>query len=63
MVVVKLVFVALIAVCLLVSYLIKFFFPEEKYKNNPMKRVKIIVRVRLGCFLSSFILLFICLII
>jgi len=59
----KFIALAIIAICALVAYFVKFFLPEEKYKNNPILRTKIIVRVRAACILIALVLLFICIII
>ena len=59
----KFISLAIMLLCALVAYSIKIFLPEHKFKNDPMKRVRIIVRVRLGCILVALVLLFICIII
>lgn len=59
----KFISLGIIVICAIVAFIIPLFFPEEKYKNNPMKRVKIIVRTRLVCILVILVLLLICIII
>ncbi len=59
----KFIALALIAISAIVAFLIGFFLPETKYKDAPMKRVKILVRVRLVCILVILVLLLICIII
>ncbi len=59
----KLIAFAIIVVCVLVAMMIGYFVPEAKFKKDPMARVKIIARVRVGCFLLMLILALICIII
>lgn len=56
----KLILLGIMVVAGLVAFVIKFFVPEIKYKNNPMQRIKIISRVRVGCVLIILVLLLIC---
>ena len=58
----KFISLALIVMCVLCAMMIGYFIPERKYKNNQMARVKIIARVRVGCFLVMLVLVLICII-
>ena len=57
----KIISLVIIAVCVVVALAIPIFFPEHKYKGNTMQRIKILVRIRAGCFLLMLVLLLICL--
>lgn len=59
----KLISVGVFIICAIIAFLIKYFLPEAKYKNDPMQRIKILVRVRVICFVLMLILLFICIVI
>ncbi len=59
----KFIALAIIVVCVIVAISCSWFFPEAKYKNDPMKRVKILTRIKLGCFLIMLVLALICIII
>lgn len=60
---VKFIAMAIIILCVIIALIIGYFFPEYKYKNNPMARIKIVARIRIGCFLTMLILALICIII
>ena len=63
MVHVKLAFLIIMAVLAVVFFVTPMFFPERKgNKNNASKRIRIIVRIRMGCFLGMLILLLLCVI-
>ena len=57
---IKLVLVAIMAILGFVMFLVGYVIPESNYKKNPMARVKLIVRIRLGCFITMLVLLLIC---
>lgn len=56
----KLIMVGLMFVAGFVSFVIQFFVPENKYKNNPMQRIRIISKVRVVCVLIILVLMLIC---
>ena len=61
MVRVKLIFFALIVLLSGVIFVTPLFFPERKEnKDNAGRRIRMIVRIRMGCFLAMLILLFFC---
>lgn len=63
MVRVKLVFLVLMILLAAVIFVTPLFFPERKEnKQNAGKRIRMIVRIRMGCFLALLVLLFLCVI-
>ena len=62
MVKVKLVFLIIMVVLTTVFFLTPLFFPENKSDNNHNRRIRMIVRIRMGCFLGILILLLLCVI-
>ena len=63
MVRVKFIFLIIMALLAGVIFATPLFFPERKEnKNNAGKRVRMIVRIRMGCFLGILILLLLCVI-
>lgn len=63
MVKVKLAFLIVMAVLAAVVFFIPLFFPENKSdKAANSKRIRVIVRVRMGCFLGILVLLLLCVI-
>ena len=61
MVRVKLVFLILMVVLACVIFFTPMFFPERKEnKRDAGRRIRIIVRIRMGCFLALLVLLFLC---
>lgn len=63
MVKVKLVFLIIMALLAAVIFFTPMFFPESKAnKNDGGRRIRIIVRIRMGCFLGLLILLLLCVI-
>ena len=59
---VKLVFLAIMAVLAIVIFFTPMFFPEQAGKDEHFKRIKTIVRIRMGCFLVILVLLLLCVI-
>lgn len=58
---VKLVFFVIMVILACVIFVTPLFFPEKKgSKENNGKRIRVIVRIRMGCFLAMLILLFLC---
>ena len=63
MVQVKFVFLIIMAILAGVIFVTPLFFPEKKQnKNNAGRRTRMIVRIRMGCFLGILILLLLCVI-
>ena len=59
----KLVLLAIMCVLASVVFFTPMFFPESKArKNDGGRRTRIIVRIRMGCFLGILILLLLCVI-
>ena len=58
----KIVFFVLIVILAAVIFVSPMFFPEKKDKNTNAKRIRYLVRVRMGCFLAMLILLLLCVI-
>ena len=57
----KLVLLAIMCVLASVVFFTPMFFPERKEnKNNAGRRIRIIVRIRVGCFLGILILMLLC---
>ena len=61
MAVFKIVCVAIAAICAMICFCAKLFISEKKYPNEN-QRLKILVRIRVYCFLAMLILMFICVI-
>lgn len=58
---VKLVFFILMVILACVIFVTPLFFPEKKSgKENNSRRIRTIVRIRMGCFLAMLVLLFLC---
>lgn len=58
---VKLIFLIIMVVLAGIIFVTPLFFPEKKgNKTNNSARLRIIVRIRMGCFLAMLILLFLC---
>lgn len=62
MVKVKLVFLAIMVVLAAIVFVTPLLFPEKRYKDNNQRRIRNIVRIRMGCFLGILILLLLCVI-
>lgn len=63
MVKVKIAFLIIMAVLAAVIFFVPMFFPENKSdKGANSKRIRVIVRVRMGCFLGILVLLLLCVI-
>ncbi len=63
MVRVKLIFLIIMAVLAAVIFVTPLFFPEKKgNKANAGRRTRMIVRIRMACFLAILILLLLCVI-
>lgn len=62
MVKVKLVFLAIMVALAVVIFVTPLIFPEKKYKDSNQRRIRNIVRIRMGCFLGILILLLLCVI-
>lgn len=62
MVKVKLVFLVIMVVLAAVIFVTPILFPEKKYNDNNQRRIRNIVRIRMGCFLGILILLLLCVI-
>ena len=60
MTVAKLVFLGIMTMCAIVAFLAPMFAPEQKYKNNNGKRLRIIVKTRMICFLIFLVMLLLC---
>ena len=61
MVRVKLVFLIIMVLLATVIFVTPLFFPERKEnKQNAGRRIRMIVRIRMGCFLGLLILLLLC---
>ena len=58
----KIVLLVIMALCALVAISIPLLVPEVNDKNKKLTRTKIIVRVRMGCFLTILIALLLCII-
>ena len=58
---IKLIFTGIMFVCAIIAFVIKLFIPEYKYKDNPMRRIILITRIRVGCYIIMMVLLLICL--
>ena len=56
----KLIFLAIMVVLAVVIFVTPMFFPENKSNNNNGRRTRVIVRIRMGCFLGILILLLLC---
>ena len=57
----KLIFLLIMTVLAAVIFVTPLFFPENKSNDNG-RRTRIIVRIRMGCFLGILILLLLCVI-
>ena len=62
MTVAKLIFLVIMAICALISFMAPVFAPEQKYKDNNAKRLRIIVKTRMICFLTFLVMLLLCVI-
>ena len=62
MTVAKLIFLAIMTICAIVAFIAPMFAPEQKYKNNNGKRLRIIVKTRMTCFLIFLVMLLLCII-
>lgn len=62
MVKVKIAFLCIMIVLACVVFFVPLFFPENKSNNNQARRIRIIVRIRMGCFLGILVLLLLCVI-
>jgi Na+/proline symporter len=62
MTVAKLIFLGIMAICALISFMAPVFAPEQKYKDNNAKRLRIIVKTRMICFLTFLVMLLLCVI-
>jgi len=62
MVNVKIAFLIIMAVLALVIFFVPMFFPEKKDKAGNSKRIRVVVRIRMGCFLGILVLLLLCVI-
>lgn len=62
MTVVKLIFLGVMTMCAIIAFLAPVFAPEQKYKNNAGKRLRIIVKTRMTCFLVFLVMLLLCII-
>jgi len=62
MTVAKLIFLCIMAICALISFMAPLFAPEQKYKDNNAKRLRIIVKTRMICFLTFLVMLLLCVI-
>ena len=58
----KIIFLIIMTVLAAVIFVTPMFFPENKSNNNNGKRIRMIVRIRMGCFLGILVLLFLCVI-
>lgn len=56
---VKLVFLVLMIILAGVIFVTPMLFPEKKSNNNA-KRIRVIVRIRMGCFLGFLLLMLLC---
>lgn len=64
MVKLKLAFLIIMVVLACVIFFTPMFFPERKgNKKDSVRRLKIIVRIRMGCFLGILVLLLLCVVI
>ena len=55
----KIICLVLLTCAAIVSLIVPKIFSEKKYPNQK-RRIQLIVRVRMGCFLGMMVLLFIC---
>ena len=62
MFVAKMVFLAVMVMCAIVAMVIPIFFPEQKYKNDSARRLRIIVKTRMTCFLVFLVMMLLCVI-
>lgn len=62
MTVAKLIFLCVMAICALISFMAPVFAPEQKYKNDNSRRLRIIVKTRMACFLTFLVMLLLCVI-
>ena len=62
MVKVKLAFLVLMIILAGIIFVTPLIFPEKKSKNNHARRIRNIVRLRMGCFLGILVLLLLCVI-
>jgi hypothetical protein len=60
MTVAKLIFLGVMAICAIVSFMAPIFAPEQKYKDNTAKRLRIIVKTRMTCFITFLVMLLLC---
>ncbi len=58
----KIIFLIIMTVLAAVIFVTPMFFPENKSNNNNGKRIRMIVRIRMGCFLGILVLLLLCVI-
>ena len=62
MTVVKLAFLGVMVVCAIIAFVTPLIFSEAKYKNDPARRIRNIVKVRMVCFMVVLVLMLLCLI-
>ena len=58
----KIIFLVIMTVLAAVIFVTPMFFPENKSNNNNARRIRTIVRIRMGCFLGILVLLLLCVI-
>jgi len=58
----KIIFLIIMTVLAAVIFVTPMFFPENKSNNNNARRIRMIVRIRMGCFLGILVLLLLCVI-
>lgn len=58
----KIIFLVIMTILAAVIFVTPMFFPENKSAKNDGRRTRVIVRIRMGCFLGILVLLLLCVI-
>ena len=58
----KFIFLIIMTILAVVIFVTPMFFPENKSNNKDGRRIRMIVRIRMGCFLGILVLLLLCVI-